>query len=72
MPQGQRGGGVDSMSERKRPSEVLSVKTGEVGLLPFGKSSSGEANHQASGQQAEGKEVQQKWAAGNLAGVSLS
>lgn len=54
--------GVDSVSERKRPSEVLSVRTGEVALLPFGIGSSEEANRQVSGQQAEGKEVQQKWA----------
>lgn len=64
--------GVDSMSERKRPSEDLSVKNGEVALLPLGKSSSREANCQAPGQQAEGKEVQQRWAAGNMAVVSLS
>lgn len=50
------------MSERKGPSEVLSVRTGEVALLPFGIGSSEEANRQVSGQQAEGKEVQQKWA----------
>lgn len=70
---GAEGRGVlTQCQERKRPSEDLSVKNGEVALLPLGKSSSGEANRQASSQQAEGKEVQQRWAAGNMAVVSLS